>query len=275
MNAPKFDMNIDVDKLVSNREAFNKFVYTPLNEAMQELKKRQKNEELKNKISRSLNNNLPTSLQNSPRAILFRQIATPNYETRLFMKTTESMGLNPLFWEYYEDKFVSNNEVKYHLGKLNFFKGVGKKGGLKLENKNIIDFNSCNGKKLCRVKTIFDESLISFHHRFFEKTYKKLPPDYFFDASDWFKTHGGNAANYYKNYLSLFVANAIEFENFMLDEKELSFTKELFLPAFCQVIKEFGVKPLIVALEPTNIETSELWMCYPYSSKKFIPQLSK
>jgi hypothetical protein len=264
------DMNIDIDKLVSNREAFNKFVYTPLDEAVRELKKRQTNKQLKIKISKSLKDGLPAPFETGPRAVLFRQIATPNYETRLFMSITESAGLDPLFWEYYEDKFVSNNEVKYYLGKLNFFKGIGKKGGFKSENKNIINFNSCNGKKLCEVKTLSGESLISFHHRFFAKTYRKMPPDYFFDASNWFKANGGNAAGYYKSYLSLFVAHAIEFENFMLDEKELSFTKELFLPAFCQVIKEFNFRPLIVALEPTDKETNKFWMCHPYSSKKFI-----
>jgi hypothetical protein len=262
--------NIDIDKLICDREAFNKFVYTPVNEAIRELKKRRGNKKLENKILRSLKNNLPSPLKISPRAVLFRQLATPNYETRRFMDITELAGIKPLFWEYYNDKFVSKNEVKYYLGMINFCRGIGKKGGLKSEYKKIIDFNCYNGKKISDVKTISGKKLVSFHHSLFAGTYRKLPKDYFFDASDWLKENGGTAANYYKNYLTLFVSNAIEFENFMLDIKEVSFTKELFLPAFCQVIKEFGVKPLIVALEPTEIETNEFWMCHPYSSKKFV-----
>lgn len=262
--------DVDIEKLVSDREAFNEFVYTPLDKAMKELAKRRENKDLERKILMSLDNDLPSPLRNGPRAILFRQIATPNYEIRRFIGITELAGLIPLFWEYYADKFVSNNEVKYYLGKINFCKGVGKKGGLKLEHENVIDFNSCNGKRLSDVKTIFGEKLISFHHSLFAETYRKLPKDFFFDASGWLKKNGGTAVDYYKKYLTLFVSNAIEFENFMLDEKEVSFTKELFLPAFCQIIKEFGVKPLIVALEPTDIETSEFWMCHPYSSKKLV-----
>lgn len=264
------DYDIDIDRLISDREAFNEFVYTPIEKAIKKLGKRRENKELERKILSSLNNDLPSPLQNGPRAVLFRQIATPNYEVRRFMGITEMAELKPLFWEYHEDKFVPNNEVKYYLGRLNFCRGIGKRGGLKSEYHKIIDFNSSNGKRLSEIKTLSGEKLISFHHSLFAGTYRKLPDDHFFDASHWFKRNGGTAVDYYKKYLTLFVSNAIEFENFMLDTKELSFTKELFLPAFCNVIKEFGVKPLIVALEPTDIETSEFWMCHPYSSKEFL-----
>ena len=53
----------------------------------------------------------------------------------------------------------------------------------------------------------------------------------------------------------------------MLDVKELSFTKEVFLPAFIEVIRITGVKPLIVALSPTDIEGDNFWMCHPHESE--------
>ena len=60
----------------------------------------------------------------------------------------------------------------------------------------------------------------------------------------------------------------------MFEEEEalavLLFTKTVFLPAFIAVYKEFGVKPLIVALEPTEIETDIFWMSHPYPHKRLL-----
>ena len=72
------------------------------------------------------------------------------------------------------------------------------------------------------------------------------------------------------SFLGLFLQNAILFENFILDYKELEFTKEVFLPAFIEIYKRFGIKPLIVALEPTNLEWEIFWMCHPFESKKVV-----
>jgi hypothetical protein len=60
------------------------------------------------------------------------------------------------------------------------------------------------------------------------------------------------------------------FEKFMINEKESFFTREIFLPAFIDVMKRTGSKPIIVALEPTEIETDEFWMCHPHSSKELV-----
>ena len=92
----------------------------------------------------------------------------------------------------------------------------------------------------------------------------------FFDASNWFLKSGGNAKEYYKNFLTLFVSHGILLENFMLDVKELTFTENIFLPAFMQVLRETGKKPLIIALEPTEIESNIFWMCHPQDTKRFV-----
>jgi len=73
----------------------------------------------------------------------------------------------------------------------------------------------------------------------------------------------GGADKYYTPFTALFIKDAILFENFMLDSKEISFTKDIFLSAFIEVYRKTGCKPLIVALEPTDIEGDEFWPCHP------------
>lgn len=262
--------DFDVVELVSDRQKFNSFVYSSPEQAINELKKRKKNKELAKKILFILHGNIPEPLKEEPKAILFRQLATPNYELRRFVSIADALNLKPLFWEYHNDKFVPKNEVKYYLGMMAFARGRGKKGGLIRDYSGVIDFNSSNGKKMSDIKTVWGEDLISFHHSLFSTTYRKMPIDCFFDASDWLNNNGSTAIDYYKAYLTLFISHGILFENVMLDTKELNFTKDIFLPAFIEVEKMTGFKPLIVALEPTDIETDEFWMCHPHQSKKVV-----
>lgn len=255
--------NISIDELTEDREAFNAFIYTPLDLAIYELKERTLDTKLTVTVSNLLPVGLPTIFSGKKLGILFRQLATPNYEIRRFISILDVIdGIMPVFWEYYSDKFTSNNEYKHSLGKLHYFLGKGKKGGAKIDTENIIDFNTYNGKKISEVKTLWGQDLVSFHHEIFEKEYGKVEANSFFNASEWFASSGGSAKEYYKNFLMLFVKDGILFENFMLDEKEISFTKEIFLPAFIDVWLKTGKKPIIVALEPTDIEGDKFWTCH-------------
>ncbi len=252
-----------IDLLISNREVFNSFIYTPLEEALAELDKRRNDESIQVDIK------APLALQGEAKAVMFRQLVTPNYEIRRFLSLLDSIKLKPLFWEYHNDKFTSNNEWKHSLGRLFFYHGRGKQGGAKIDSKNAIDFNLANGRKISEVKTITGESLIDFHHHLFSRRFPDLDLE-FFDASEWFHHNGEVAKDYYKSFLALFVKDAILFENFMLDEKELSFTRDIFLPAFIEVYRSTGLKPLIVSLEPTDIEGDRFWICHPHEDKEYI-----
>ena len=260
---------IDIEELVSSRRAFNDFVYTPLDEALKEIERRSHDESLKKKVLDFLPAGIPGPLQDKKGGIIFRQLATPNYEIKRFIHIMDVLqGIHPVIWEYHNDKFTSNNECKHALGKMHFYSGKGKNGGLKIETMNVIDFNVYNGKKIHEVQTLWGESLIDHHHGLLAAEYKDSleKPYHLFDSSEWFSKSGGSAKEYYRNFLALFVQNAILFENFMLDEKELGFTKETFLPSFIEVMKAAGHKPLIVALEPTDIEGDKFWLCYPPES---------
>lgn len=263
------DCNTDIDKLVSDREAFNKFVYTPVGKAIRELKKRGEDKEFEKKISISLKDKLPSPLVNGPRAVLFRHIATPNYEIRSFIDIAKMADLKPLILEYTSDVFFSMNKWKYSLAKLAFYKGTDKNKRIQIEYKNIIDFNISNGKPLSEIKTYWGQSLVDFHHEFFLKYFADYKDDVF-DLSDWLKENGKCSKEYYKLFLSLFLKNGILFENFVLEGQELAFTKNVILPALIDITKETGHKPLVVALEPTTIEDDLFWLCHSIEDKDYV-----
>lgn len=261
---------IDTNVLVEDRKAFDECIYTPPEEAIAELLRRRADTELERKVAAFLHEDVPLPLRKGPHAVAFRQVTTSNYEIRRFFSIIDSIDeLEPLFFEYLEDKFTSNNEWKHALGKLFFYAGKGKKGGSKIESFNVIDFNQFNGKKISEVRTLWGQSLVDFHHEFFNARYREADAA-FFDASAWFKHHGPSALEYYKSFLALFVRHGILFENFMIDQKEIAFTREIFLPAFIAVSEELGLKPLIVNLEPTEIEGDRFWMCHPVEDKEFV-----
>jgi hypothetical protein len=259
----------DIDLLVKNKHLFEDFVYTPVNEAIEELNRRRQNVELGEKVSNLLDDDVPESLQNGlPRAVIFRQITTPNYEIRRFIHLIEAIEeLTPLFGEYQDDKFTSNNDYKHSWGKMLFHK----KHGEEFDSLKIIDLVKADGKKISSIETHWGQSLIDFHHELIEKTYISVNKDFFLNISPWLKAHGGCAKNYYVQVLLWFVRHAILFENFMLNEsKEAAFTREIFLPAFMEICKLVGHKPLIVNLLPTSIEHEKFWLSHPIETKAFV-----
>lgn len=257
-------MENQIEDLVSNRDKFNEFVYTPLAQAVEELKNRWPDSNLEKAVTDYLHGDIPSIFKNGSRLVIFRHLCTANYELHRFISIADAYEMAPIFHEYHKDKFTSNNPTKYHLGKLSFHLGYGKDGTHRVKKENIIDFNTANGKPISSIKTHWGQQLVDFHRELFLSKYPQFTDeDVFFDSSEWFHRNGGSAKEYYKIFLTLFIRHGILFENFVIeDDQELTFTKEYFLPAFFDVWKRFGKKPLIVALEPTDIEGSNFWTCY-------------
>jgi hypothetical protein len=78
------------------------------------------------------------------------------------------------------------------------------------------------------------------------------------------------AQSYYRPFLSLFIRDGIMFDNILLNDEEIRFTSQTFLPSFLEISRHFGLKPLIVPLTPHENEESRLWMCYPNQDKKYV-----
>ncbi len=244
-----------------NRLDFDNNFYIDLESALKEIENRRQDKDLIKKVENYIKD-IPEPFNLGINAVLFRSVATPQFEVKRFYDLSTGYNLKPLFWEYYDDKFHSGNPSKYALGKLFIHKGMDKNNDSIFKKIRILDFNKSNGFSMKCLQTIDGRNFIDFHHCLLEK----IIPDageYLFDSSDWLKNNGSSAKKYYKKYLALFLVHGILFENFLLDENEIDFTKNVFIPAFKKIEKVFGIKPLIVALNPTEIEGVDFWNSYP------------
>lgn len=264
----------NIDELIADKDKFDAFVYTPVTEAIKEIERRRKDKKLSATVHELLGGDIIEPITGPQiRAVIFRQIATPNYEIRRFLHAMGALDeLVPLFGEFRDDKFTTNNDQKHSWGKILFHKTHN----APFHHATILDLRSSDGKKISEAKTFWGQSLVEFHHELFQATYMPTNPDYFFDISPWLQRHGGTANFYYKKVMLWFIQNAILFENFMPGEtKEAKFTKEVFLPAFIEVYKRTGFKPLIVNLLPTSIENEKFWFSHPFETKQYIEQKMK
>lgn len=264
---PKYGIT-DLSELMKDRKAFEDFVYTPIDEAINELESRRKDDVLKQRVSELLEGDVPDFLfGEANKAVIFRQISTPNYELRRFVQLVDGHNMTPFFGEYRDDKFTSKNEYKHSWGKMLFYEGHGKR----FDSLKVIDLVNSDGKKISEIKTVWGQPLVDFHHELFGSTYFKLNEDYFFDISKWLSKHGKVSTGYYKQIMYWFMYHSLLFENFMFGEtQEASFTKDVFLPAFISAFELTGHKPLIINLLPTSLENEKFWLSHPNSSKEYI-----
>ena len=261
----------DYEKIVSDHLIFNQIVYTPLSEALRLLEERRKDVELVDKVKKILNNDIPPVLENNRCGIFARQLATPNFDTQRFIKITKENNLETVLFEYPEDKFTSKNVFKHSLGQIRVHNKINKKGEDVVEKINIIDLVKHDGKKIKELQTVWGEPLIDFHRKLF--THYNLSSEItFYDISGWYGRNGGSAVSYYKNFLMLFVAHGILFENFLTNDKEKDFSENVVLPAIEEVFNITGCKPLIVPLSTMDDEEEDYWISHPMIIKNIIPK---
>jgi len=240
-----------------------------------ELEKRELDRELFKKIEEYLGEPLPEPFnQNKRFAVIVRHLFTPDYELEKFLEKAKKFNLEPVLLEYTEDKFVAENEDKRALGKLFFFRGIFRGGKICMDVFKIIDFDKNIKKKISEVKTTHNESLVDFHHRILNHFYPKIKEN-IFDYSEWFHSNGKNAKEYYKNFLVLFLKNAVLFDNFRISGEEGVFCRNVFVPAFTSVYDTLGFKPLIYPLQNIEDEDNPKWWGYPLDKKEKIIELSK
>lgn len=245
-----------------NYQRFADVVYTPLDQAVALLRERQSADVLSELEQNGLIR-IPGVLKDRPVALIGRQLSTPNHETERFLNLAARHDLAPVFWEYHSDKFIGRNSVKYSRGRLGFYHGVGRNGGLKVEYLNVIDFTRSEGRALRSVHTLWGQPLIDFHHGMLFAEYPELDNGSVYDASAWFAEYGGAARHYYRAFITLFLRHAIWFEWFDLHGEELNFTREIFLPAYYDVYSTFGLRPLITPIEPQERDAGSYWQLYP------------
>jgi hypothetical protein len=257
-----------IHKLVTDKKAFDAFVYTPWQEAIKELEKRRADPVLKAYVDKVLVHGVPEVMREKKNVAIFRHIATPNYEVSRFMAVADVLqDHKAVILEYTGDQFNNRNEGKYFLGKLRFQKGHGKDGSAIYEHATIIDFNASNNKPLSSLTTKWGQSLVDFHHELFAVRFKNSSRYSIYDLSNWLHKYGTSAKQYYKPFLALFLQNGILFENFLIEKNELGFTEKVILPAFLEIMDEAEIRPLVVALEPTDVEGDEFWLSHSHQDQ--------
>lgn len=260
----------DYNLIMDDRSIFNQVVYTPLSEALRLLDERSKDKEFLVKIEKLLKGDIPEIFRNKRCGIIARQLATPNFENRRFISLAKESGLHPVFLEYFDDKFTSNNKYKHSLGQLQIQNKKDKNNQECIEKITIVDFNKSNGKKLKEVETLWGESLVNFHKNLFDLY--NLKDFSCVEETSWYVKKDEKPIEFYSNFFLLVTCFGILFENFLFskNEAESNFTKNVILPALENVINLTGVKPLIVPVEAIDLETDDFWYYHLPVVKKSI-----
>lgn len=195
-------------------------------------------------------------------AVLFRQIATANFETDRFVSLATLAGLSPLVVEYHDDKFAERNPAKHAWLRMRFPCEAGRQGGSTAKVVTLTDVTQVNGLRLRDLTTQWGCNVVDFHHQLV-RTIPKLHCLEWHDGSEWFRAHGGNARGYYPALFEIFVSQAVLFESFPTQGCDADFTAEVMIPALKTVCVRRGIRPLICRLDPVETEGDPLWLQYP------------
>jgi hypothetical protein len=235
-----------------------KDIYISLDEAREEIKKRWGNTELKKAVENELEDNLIHKFNKKMRAVLWRQLQSPDTGFTFFEQCAHFINSEPLALEYIGDKFVTVNDEKKEMGRLHLFLEDGFRARV-----NIIDFVSNENKPIKDIITTTGESLVDFYHKVTKVSEYKVELQ---DLTDWCNKIG-TAADYYYPFLLHFVAHGVLFETFLSGEGDYysDFTEKIVIPNILKIREKFGLKPLIVKLYPEDQDSKEdfYWWSFP------------
>ncbi len=232
-------------------------IFTTLAEAQAELSRRRRDRVLEQKVADYLGSDVPEVLRKNPALVLFRHIATANGETERLLALAETMRLLPAWLEFADDRFYSFNPDKYALLAPQFFLGRKPDGEDDIGKIRLADAAIVQGKSFADIATKWGENLVEFHHQVLFSRHPELR-DRVEDVSAWLNHHGVRAAKFYEQFLALFIRHGVLAEYFEAKSSEEKFLREVFLPAFEKVHARFGLRPLIIRLDPPEAG-SDAW----------------
>lgn len=241
----------------------NTNIVLPLDVALRECTRRQADKKLMEQVTGFLGHDLPPSFQHTPVLHLARHVATPNYETLLFLHKAQARGYSTSIGTDSHDLFVSNNCIKHALGKLRFITGEHD-GQVRHYEHTIVDFNTYSGTPFNEVPTLWGENLVAFHERALRVANQRSDV-LIADDADWIDRHERqDIKEHYKYLLSLFVVHGILFEDYIpADKDEVAFMHDVIAPAYSFVEKHFGLPPLIVSTRACSHHNERFWYGYP------------
>jgi len=201
---------------------------------------------------------LENRLRAVPTAVLWRHVATPNFELLHFASVAREWNLHPLVLTFNRDKFVTRNPAKCALARLRFSSNPSDGSYSTIV---AADWAKAEGEMISDVRAASGDWLVNFHQKFLSSS--ELSEVRTLDISDWLHVHGPTAKSYYRHFFALFTRSAILFDTFLGDSKEEQFTLEVVIPAFDAAFLEHGQRPLICRLDPAGLEGHSHWLRYP------------
>ena len=232
-------------------------IYTPLEEARNEIRQRWANQELRQKVEEFLGGE-PPGVNSGPRAFFCRPVHTPNREFHRFIDLASDAYIAPALMEYLDDRFCSMNSDKLNLVRMTLLKGLNHRGEPIFQRKMITD-SIPEGMPFTSIRTLWGENLVDFHHRSLRTLFPSLVTE---NESAWLHIQGVSAREFYPAHLARFICHGILFESFLETSDESVFTKDVVLPMFKTVCSLFDAKPLIVRLLPEESADDPSWTWY-------------
>ena len=197
-----------------------------------------------------------------PVALLFRQIATPNYELLWFLRKSRKLGFEPVVIEHVSDQFCVHNSFKRSLVSLPIVNGRSKNGKIIWNRLKILHHDRAESKPIKSIYLTNGESLVDFHHRILISAFGENCPA-LIDLSELIPSASLGAIHYYKDLFNLLLGNYVLFEDFVVDESTEDFFVRIVWPSFKAVVHSSGRSPKIARLIRGKRAASPLWNSYP------------
>jgi hypothetical protein len=207
--------------------------------------------------------NLIGPVDHRPRAILFRQVATPNYELRHFLRGCRRHGFEPVILRYHADRMSCHNQFKRSLVHPMFVKGLGRNGSPYFVKRPLLRIDAVDNTPLREIG-LAGTDLPDFHDRLLREVLPEMTVRTV-EASGWFGQYARGARDYYVDLFCGLTNGLVLFEDFISDGQEARFFADIVRPAFDEACRRLGHSPSVVPLCANRRMVSPLWYAYPES----------
>ena len=242
-------------------------LYTPRDGAAEILGERQNDSALITRVEEFLDNELPADTLKADKisAHLARYLPDVSRESLLFAEQASEDGFDQILWAGYRgDRYVSSNSQKSSLVKPTLLFAKGQRRRMP-----IVEPMQRRGG-IGDLTTIYGESLLEYYQNMREIVFVRRGQadlsDATFDMTNWYRSQAirfgwqENDPNlsryYYKAIMALITVFAVLYKqnpyNNPSPNAPRQFTELMIRPAFTEVEKALGVRPIIVAMDYTE-----------------------
>jgi hypothetical protein len=238
--------------------------YTPL-ASLAGLHDKQRTRRLTREVLRFLRP-LPRALpllQSRP-LLLFRALATPNFETLRFLDLARCAGRPPLILELRDDWFTPTvNLSKRRLGKLRIYRTAASSAKSATRSVSVVSFNERGRQRISDLRCGDGTPFIDMHHGMLSAVTGDELSGRVIDIANLCRSDAPRS--HYERIFALCTCFGVLAETFSLSGAEGAFTAEVVLPAFEATVARFGARPAVTELLPNGSATDPHWESYPAS----------